>query len=121
MAGMSAYLLVALLAQSPTPIAEHVAHIAIASHAIAQAADLSTTEFLLGRGGFREANPVLQWASHDPVPMALVKGGFAVATSWVFLRYHKQHPKLVAVFAFGSTALTGYVAHHNAQLARGAR
>jgi hypothetical protein len=118
---MSAYLLVALLAQSPTPIAEKVALMGIAAHGIAQAADLSTTEFLLGRGGFKEANPILKWASHDPIPMALVKGGVAVATSYVFIKYHKKHPQLVASISFASAGLTFYVAHRNAQLARGAR
>lgn len=109
-------LLVSVLGQTPT--SDKIAHFAIAGHVIAQFADVSATEYALGKGGFREANPLLKWASKDPIPMAITKGLYATGTSFILEKLHKKHPKVAIGAAILSTVATGYVAHRNAQLVR---
>lgn len=128
---VSALLLVGLLAQAPlveAPVAvsapervEHVAHAAIGSFLVASFADLSTTMYMSGKGGFEEANPVLRPFYDKPVTMALVKGGLATLVAYALMRLHKKHPKLVSIVGFALAAGTGYVAWRNSQLERGAR
>ncbi len=116
---LSTLVLAALLLQTTT--SEKIAHVAIAGHVVANFADVSSTEWALGKGAFREANPLLKWASKDPIPMAIAKGSYAAGTAYLLLRLHKSHPKLAILAAVTSAGLTGYVAHRNAQLARGVK
>lgn len=111
-------LILVLLLQSPSKW-EKVSHITIASMNIAQFADLSTTMYMQGKGGFKEANPLLKSFSNSPVKMALVKGGIATGVGLIFIKLHKKHPKLVTICS-GLVALgTGYVAYRNSKLERG--
>lgn len=93
-------------------------HAAVAAHVVAHFADISTTQFALGTGRYREANPVLRTVAGGPIRMAIVKGGIAVGTSYLLLRTHKRHPKLTVVLAAVSAVGTSYVAARNARLTR---
>lgn len=116
---VAAAALVLLLAQAPAP-ERHAGwlHAAIAAHVIAQSADLSTTSYAMGRGGFRESNPVMRPFAGDPVRLALVKGGYAVGTSYLFLRLHRTRPRLAFVVATASAAFSSVIAARNARLVR---
>lgn len=81
---------------------EMVNHLTIASYGIAAFVDISTTEYGLGRGIVREANPIQKYfTDHGPVAAGIAKGTMHVGIGYILLRYHKQHPKLV----FWCTAL----------------
>jgi len=107
-------------AQSPREPEPHVLHAAIAAAVIAQFADVATTEYALGTGRFREANPLLRWSATNPVRMAIVKGGIATASSYALLKIHKDHPKLAFTAAVVSTAATSYAAWRNSASLRSA-
>lgn len=129
---LTAFVLSFVLAQapqgSPAPavpatVEKHAGwlHAAIAAHVVAQAADLSTTSFAMGRGGFRESNPMMRPFAGDPVRLALVKGAYAVGTSYLFLRLHKTRPKLAFALAAGTAAFTSYIAARNSRVVQSGR
>lgn len=111
-------LLLVLLLQNPVQDTkwEKISHISIAAMNIAQFADLSTTMYMSGKGGFEEANPLLKSFEHSPISMALVKGGLATLSSYLLIRMHKKHPKLVIVTSSLIAIGTGYIAYRNSQL-----
>lgn len=120
---MPTLLLALLLAQAPqsAPTPERHAgwlHTAIAAHAIAQFADVSTTAWAMGRGGFRESNPIMRPFAGDPVKLAVFKGTYAVGTTYLFKKMHRKRPKTAFALAAGSAVVTSWVAHKNAQLVR---
>lgn len=92
---------------------EGVIHAAIAAHVIAQFADVSTTEFAIGSGRFKEANPLVRWGVSDPVKIAILKGAFATGTSYVLLKIHKQHPWYALGVSAALTGIGAYAAGHN--------
>ena len=94
-------------------------HLVIASSMVAHMADLSTTSWAMGKGGYREANPVLKPFAGDPVALALAKGSLAVGVNYYLLRLHERKPKTVLVIGIVQTLAVGYVAHRNAALVRG--
>jgi hypothetical protein len=104
---------------APAPRLERVAHLVIGAHVVTQFADVSTTQYLIGTGRFHEANPAMRWIASGPRRMAIVKGSYAVGTSYLFLRYHKAHPKATIAAAAAHAVLTGVVVHLNST--RGAR
>lgn len=104
-----------------TATAEHHArltHAAIGAHVVAQFADISTTQYALGTQRYREANPVLRQFGTGPVRMALVKGSYAVGTSYLLLKLHRTRPKLAFTLAVVSAVTTSYVAARNARLTK---
>lgn len=88
-------------------------HLAIAAHVVAQMVDVSTTEYGIGTGRFREANPAMRWAARSPVTMGIAKGSLAVASSWALLRLHKQHPKAALIGALVSSTISVAVSARN--------
>jgi hypothetical protein len=92
-------------------------HLAIGSTMVAHFADISTTAWALGKGGYAEANPVLKPFADDPVTLAIAKGGIATLAAYLMLRLHEGHPRTVIVLGIVQTLALGYVAHKNAQLA----
>jgi hypothetical protein len=100
---------------------ETIVHAAIAAQAIGQFSDVATTMYAMGRGDFREGNPVLAWAEDKPAAMGLVKGALAAANTYGLLKLHASHPKLALVVALGLTALHGWVSWHNYTLIREGR
>ncbi len=93
---------------------------AVAAHAVAQFADVSTTANAMGRGGFREVNPIARPFASDPIKLAVFKGTYAVATSYLFLKLGKSKPKTAIVGAVLHTVLTSWVAARNARTVRSA-
>lgn len=108
---MTSFLLILLLQNPP----EGLVHTAIASNVVAQFADISTTQYALGRGGFREANPFLKNFS-SPVKMAIVKGSIATGSSYLLLKLHKKKPKTALVLASSLTAFYSVIAYKNSKL-----
>ncbi len=122
---MTSLLLTLVLAQTPSFVYvqdpephPRLLHAAIAAHVIAQFADLSTTSYAMGRGGFYEHNPIMRPFAGSPVKLALVKGGYAVGTSYLFLRLHRTRPKLAFALAAGHAVFTSIIAARNARLIR---
>jgi len=110
-----------VLAQTPAPPREHHEgwlHAAIAAHVVAQFADISTTQFALGTGRYREANPVLRPIMGGPIRMAIIKGTYATVTSYGLLKLHKTRPKTAFALAVLSTVATSYVAARNVRVVR---
>lgn len=105
--------------QAPMTAEHHavLTHAAIAAHVVAQFADVSTTSFAMGRGGFREANPVMRPFAGNPIRLALVKGAYATGTSYLLLKLHRTRPKTAFGLAVLSVVTTGYVARRNARVA----
>lgn len=106
--------------QDPEPH-PRLTHVIIGAHVVSQFLDVTSTAYAMGRarergGGFREANPFLRPIAGDPVRLALVKGTVAAATSYVFLKYHREHPIKVALAAGGLTILTSVVAARNVRV-----
>jgi hypothetical protein len=108
---LAAIFMVAILGQAPPTVAERFAHLTIAWHGIAQFADVATSEYHFGTGDFHEANPAMRWAAGTPLRMGIVKGIYAFGTTWLFIRYHKDHPKLVILASSASGLLTSIVVH----------
>jgi hypothetical protein len=118
---IAALLLVGVLAQTPETPLQKLAHLTIAAHVVSEFADVATTEYALGTGKFHESNPILKWATQDPIPMAIIKGSFTAGTSLLLLKLHHSHPKLAILASSTSALLTGWVAHRNAQGIRSLR
>jgi uncharacterized protein DUF5658 len=97
----------------PPSTEARIARWAIGAHVVAQVADTSTTQYAIGSGRFKEANPLLRWGVSDPVRLALIKGGFAVGASYFLLRIHRQHPRIALVTAGALAGITGWAAAHN--------
>lgn len=114
---LTTFVLALVLAQQPEPHRGWL-HVAIGAHVLAQFADISTTEYALGTGRYREANPLMRGIANRPIRASLVKGGYAVGTSYLLLKLHRSHPRLAFGIAAGSAVFTGIVAAHNASLVR---
>jgi hypothetical protein len=96
-----------------------VSRVAIAAFMIGQFADITTTEYGIGAGKIREANPLFRRAvEQGPVVAGLAKGTFAVLVSWIMLRAQIHHAKATFFTAFLLTGVQAYVTWHNAQLLR---
>ena len=93
-------------------------HLAIGTYMTLNGMDLATTEYLLGAGKAREANPVLAPFSSSPVAFGAVKMGTASLTSYLLLRIHKTHPKWAFVLANIGNMVYAGVVYHNSRLAR---
>lgn len=114
---MTTMLLALVLAQAPEPHAR-ILHAVLAAHVVAQTVDVATTEYALGRGVGREANPAMRWAARAPVRMGLAKGGYAAASSWALLVLHKRHPRAALIAGIASTAVGVVVSARNARAIR---
>jgi hypothetical protein len=95
---------------------EHISYISIGLLNIAQFADLSTTMYMSGKGGFKEANPILRPYFDKPIRMALIKGGLTTLSSYLLIRLHKKHPKLVTFISTILASGIGYIAYQNSKL-----
>ena len=118
-----AFLLLPSLAQAEEKH-KTLTHAVIASNIVAHFVDATTTQWAMGYNEgkgqrlFKEANPIMRWAASSPTKMAIVKGIGASTQTYIWVKYHKKHPKKVLVTAILSTALTGWVAHKNAEQIR---
>jgi hypothetical protein len=93
-------------------------HIALGAFGAAQGADLATTMYALGRGGYREANPMFGLLSDHPALAGATKMGVAAATSFLLLKVHAKHPRLAFWLSTAGAGVYSAVAIHNAQLIR---
>lgn len=111
--------LVALSFLAPEPEPHpRILHAAIASYVVSQNVDATVTMYGIGRGDFREGNPLLRWAEDRPVGMALTKGAIAVTTSAILIKLHKDRPKTTLILTVALTALQTYAVVRNARQLR---
>lgn len=96
-------------------------HAVIGANIVAHFIDISLTQYALGTGRFREANPILRGIGTGPVRMAVAKGSIAVGTSYLLIRHHKKNKKLTIGLGIASTVATGYIAARNARSLRHSR
>ena len=94
----------------------HLLDLSVASYLILQGTDLGTTEYALGSQRGYEANVLMAPFSNNPVAMGVIKMSVAVATSYMMLKYHQDHPKLVLVLSLAGTAFYAGVVAHNARI-----
>ena len=85
-------------------------HAAVAFEIIASGVDGYTTMYLDGQDSVRaprtaEVSPVLAPFSNQPITMAVMKTGIAVAVGWLLIKYHAENPRL----AFWTAAILGGV------------
>ena len=90
-------------------------HVVIAANVVANFADISTTQYALGTGKFREANLFLKNVQ-SPVKMAIVKGSIATGTSYLLIKLHKKKPKTALVLACALTIFNSTFAYKNSKL-----
>lgn len=91
-------------------------HLALGAYMTAQGADLATSCYAFGRGGFRETNPLLRPLQDKPVAFAIAKMGIASVTSYGLVRLHRTRPKTALVLAVAGTSLFSVIAVHNSRL-----
>jgi hypothetical protein len=91
-------------------------HIALGAFGAAQGADLATTMYALGRGGFREVNPVFRPLSDHPALAGATKMGVAVATQFLLMKVHATHPRLAFWLSTVGAGAYSAIAIHNAVL-----
>lgn len=92
-------------------------HSIIASYMVLQFADLSTTEYGIGEGVFREGNPIIApLVNKGPVWAAAIKGSVATGISWWLLHDHGRHPRLSLIGSIVATSIESAVVVHNARL-----
>lgn len=103
-----------------TPAPQHETghlHFVIAAMLVTQFADISTTEYGLGKGVIAEGNLLLKWSTnHGPIATAVVKGSVATGVAMFLIHKHRSHPKAVTVAAIIIGGVTGAAAYHNAHL-----
>jgi len=68
-------------------------HALIAGGVALQGADAMQTAYVLGNGGGRELNPVLQPFSNQPAAFGAVKLGLAALSTWGLVKVHAQPGK----------------------------
>jgi hypothetical protein len=108
----------------PTPVAAQsvrASNVAIGTFMVGQFGDITTTAYGIGAGQFSEANPLLRWAEHRPVAMAVTKGSLAVGVSVALLKARRSHPKATFWTAVALTAVQVGVTWHNSRQLRGVR
>lgn len=91
-------------------------HLSLASSITAEAADLSVSMYSFGRGGFREANPVLRPLQDRPIQFAIAKMGTAAGASYLFVRIHDKHPRWAVALSIANTVLKSYIAVRNQRI-----
>lgn len=101
-----------------TPKHQGLVRLSVSAHATAQFADATTTAYAMGRGGFREANPIARPFAGDPIKLAIFKGVYASGTSYLFLKLGKKKPMTAIVGAALHTVLTSWVVARNSHTLR---
>ena len=96
-------------------------HLALGASITADGADLATSAYAFGRGGFREANPVLRPFQDRPIPFAIAKMGSAAGMSYLLVRLYAKHPRWALALAITNTALKSYIAVRNQAVSEGRR
>ena len=115
----SLLLVLSLSSAAAAPATPHpiLTRVAIAAACMAQFADVATTEYAMGTGRAREANPIVAPFVHEgPIAAAVVKGAIWGGVSYALVRAHRTHPKGAIVAALAIAAGTSAVAWHNAHL-----
>lgn len=87
----------------------------LAAYNTAVITDTITTIQLLNRGGFREANPLLRPFQDDPLKLAGVKLGLAVASTYGLMKLREHRPKLAFWVTIAAVGLNSFAAAHNAR------
>lgn len=84
--------------------------------ATAALADATTTAYAKGKWGptFREANLVMRPFAGDPVTLAIAKAATDGTVTYLMVKHHKRHRRLVVTAAVAKTLLSAWVAHRNA-------
>ena len=94
-------------------------HIALGAFGASQGADLATTMYALGRGGYREGNPVFRSLSDHPALAGATKMGVAAATTFLLMRVHTTHPRLAFwISTVGAGAYSAMAIHNTLVLRR---
>jgi hypothetical protein len=93
-----------------------VTRVALAESVVAAVVDLAVTEYGIGAGQFREANPMLRRFDRQPTQMGIAKGVMVVVPTYIVLRLMPSHPKWALVTALSMAAVNTYVATRNTQL-----
>lgn len=86
---------------------------------VMQGADLATSMYAAGRGGFRERNPLLRPPLQDhPVAFATVKMGLSAVVIYSLMRLHYKKPHLALGLAIAGAVAFGAVAVSNSHVIR---
>lgn len=98
---------------------EGATHAAIASYTVFGFIDVATTEYLIGTGTVREANPVFKLAvDRGPVLAGFIKGSAHTAIAYLLVRTHQKKPRWTFWTAVSLGVGQAYVDYHNARLVR---
>ena len=111
------FALLVLLIAAPCAAQDRVTAVALGAYASLSAVDLAQTQWALGTGRFREANPSMAWAT-KPETMALLKVGSAAAIATMAWKIRKRKPKTALALAVGAAVIQGAVVIHNYRTVR---
>lgn len=83
-----------------------------------QFTDATLTEYELGRGGYREVNPLFAGIQNRPLLFGIVKGAVTYESARAILGVHRRHPREAFVLAAVLAGVQAAVTWHNARLLR---
>lgn len=83
----------------------------------AHGADLASTEYCLGAGRCREANPWLA-RFNQPAQFGAAKMGVAGLGAWGSVKLHETHPTLAIVLNLAQAGAFAAIAAHNGRVGR---
>ena len=114
---MKGLILAALvLCARPVVAQDTLYHVSVISAIAAHGADLSITEYCLGRGTCHEVNPWLGHWSTQPAPFGAMKMGVAAFSLWATSKIPNKTWATIA--NFGMTAAFTGIAYHNVKVLR---
>ena len=87
----------------------------ILSLALANAADVASTEWALKKPGVVEANPIMRGGGGGRVGL---KAGATVGQGFILYKLNKKHPTITKWIGVGLIAVPTIAAVHNMQVAR---
>ncbi len=88
----------------------------IGSYSVSATVDIATTQYGLGKGTVREANPIQKFfTDRGPVWSGIAKGTMHTSVGYFLTRNREKHPKLVRWSTIILTSAQIYVDIHNAR------
>jgi len=106
------------MAQSASDNHDKAFKVALIAYNASVIADTSSTLYLLEKGGYREANPVLAPFSDRPAAHAALRAGLAVGTTYSLIKLREAKPRLAFWITVASIAANSFATFHNMSLAR---
>lgn len=96
-----------------------VTHSSIIANGTLHFADLASTEYAFGiekgrgRDTFKELNPLFRPLVDSPIKVAIAKSSVASLQTYIYVKYHTKHPKLVTTLSIATSVFSAFVVRNN--------